>query len=104
MQKIAVIALVLIFIFPGCLDSDEIQESDELITEEVIEEIDEIIGNNGNETEEIIFEPELVEVHHEEGCDNINPLHCMFPFPSSASASAVVFSSGISLGLLLASS
>ena len=84
MRKIAVIAVVLLFFSPGCFDSDEIDESNEQIMEEVIEENKEIIDNKGNETEEIVFEPEFVEVPHEEGCDNINPLHCMFPFPSSA--------------------
>jgi pimeloyl-ACP methyl ester carboxylesterase len=32
------------------------------------------------------FEPEeqLVMIPHSEGCDNINPIHCMLPFPSDA--------------------
>ena len=84
MKKFTVFALILMFISPGCIDSDEIDKSDESITEEVIEENKEIVDDKGNETEEMIFEPVLVEVPYEEGCDNINPLHCMFPFPSSA--------------------
>ena len=32
------------------------------------------------------FEPEeqLVMIPHSDGCDNINPIHCMLPFPSDA--------------------
>ena len=32
------------------------------------------------------FEPEeqLVMIPHSDGCDNINPIHCMLPFPSNA--------------------
>ena len=84
MQKITVITVVLLFLSPGCLDTDESEKSDVVINDEVIEEIDEIVEDSSNQTEEIVLEPEMIKVPQEEGCDNINPLHCMFPFPSSA--------------------
>ena len=84
MQKITVITVVLLFLSPGCLETDESEKSDVVINDEVIEEIDEIVEDSSNQTEEIVLEPEMIQVPQEEGCDNINPLHCMFPFPSSA--------------------
>ena len=84
MQKITVITVVLLFLSPGCLETDESEKSDIVINDEVINEIDEIVEDSSNQTEEAVFEPEMIKVPQEEGCDNINPLHCMFPFPSSA--------------------
>ena len=83
MRKSITILLALMFVFPGCLNEEtdnlpDIDDSglqnDDLGTGSLNETV--------NQTEE--REPELVEVAYEEGCDNINPLHCMLPFPSNA--------------------
>ena len=76
------VALVLILLFSGCLD----EGTDNLdIIEDDFETSDDIIDDSKtlNQDEEV-KKLELIEVPYEEGCDNINPLHCMLPFPSSA--------------------
>ena len=82
MRKNLVIFVVLLFVFPGCLD-EETDKLDNLDDSEIDESGNESLNETVNQTEEV-REPELIEVPYEEGCDNINPLHCMFPFPSSA--------------------
>ena len=82
-QGISVV-LVLMLLFPGCLD----EETDNLrdIDDSGLQNDDPGTGSLNetvNQTVEV-REPELVEVSYEEGCDNINPLHCMLPFPSNA--------------------
>jgi len=62
-RRLIALILVSILILPGCLESSEL---------EMIE----------NEAEENKIE--LVAVPHTDGCDNLNPLHCMLPFPSDA--------------------
>jgi hypothetical protein len=111
MRKSITILLALMFVFPGCLDDEDIVE--DILEEEGYEgdctinclesECDGpgkgdcsqcvegfmLVDGDGDGHGECIevFEPhipELVEVPQDEGCDNINPLHCMFPFPSNA--------------------
>ena len=82
-QGISVV-LVLMLLFPGCLD----EETDNLrdINDSGLQNDDSGTGSLNetvNQTVEV-RELELVEVTYEEGCDNINPLHCMLPFPSNA--------------------
>jgi len=81
MHKNFVILVALLFVFPGCLD-EEIDKLDNIDDSEINESGNESLNETVNQTEEV-REPELIEVPYEEGCDNINPLHCMFPFPSS---------------------
>lgn len=66
MHKNLVILVALLFVFPGCLD----EKNDNLNI------IDDSELDNSHDSE--------IKVPYEEGCDNINPLHCLFPFPSSA--------------------
>ena len=82
MRKSITILLALMFVFPGCLDeeTDSLDNSDD---SKINESENDPLNETVNQTEEI-REPELIEVPYEEGCDNINPLHCMFPFPSNA--------------------
>ncbi len=88
MRRFTVFALVLMMSLPGCLGfGDEADKNEENI-EEIIEEIEDKTNQEENNTETLLSEPELVSVPYEEGCDNINPLHCMFPFPSNAFLSA----------------
>ena len=82
-QGISVV-LVLMLLFPGCLD----EETDNLrdIDDSGLQNEDPGTGSLNetvNQTVEV-REPELDEVIYEEGCDNINQLHCMLPFPSNA--------------------
>ena len=79
------VALVLMLFFSGCLSNDDtgIDKEEEIL----IEDTETSETENSNETVNqtvIVKEPELIEVPYEEGCDNINPLHCMLPFPSNA--------------------
>ncbi len=41
-----------------------------------------------DETEPDLIDISPVEVENKDGCDNLNPLHCMLPFPSNAFLSA----------------
>ena len=84
MRKIFAVTIVLMFFSPGCIESDDDTTIEEPISEDIIEEFDELVDNSTAVVEQILHEPELISVPQEEGCDNINPLHCMFPFPSSA--------------------
>ena len=68
MHKNLAILVALMFVFPGCLD----------------EETDNLDVADDSEALEQAEELESIEIPYEEGCDNINPLHCMLPFPSSA--------------------
>jgi len=81
MRKSLTILLALMFVFPGCLD-EEIEDLDNSDDSKNNESGNEPLNETVNQTEEV-REPELIEVPYEEGCDNINPLHCMFPFPSN---------------------
>ena len=60
------------------------------ITENQVEEnIDDNISDNmplsDCELNDSCFETEeIIKIPHTEGCDNINPIHCMLPFPSNA--------------------
>ena len=79
------VALVIMLLFSGCLSNDDtgIDKEEEIL----IEDTETSETENSNETVNqtvIVKEPELIEVPYEEGCDNINPLHCMLPFPSNA--------------------
>ena len=82
MQKCFTILLALMFVFPGCLD-EEPDNLDDNEDSKINESGNEPLNETANQTEET-REPELVEVAYEEGCDNINSLHCMLPFPSNA--------------------
>ena len=78
MQRITVITVVLLFLSPGCLDTDESEKSDVVINDEVIEEIDEIVEDSSNQTEEIVLEPEMIQVPQEEECFVVVLLmHCL---------------------------
>ena len=84
MQKMLAIALVLMFFSPGCLQSNDETTIEVPSIEETVDELDDIVENSTTVVEQVVPEPELIAVPQEQGCDNINPLHCMFPFPSSA--------------------
>ena len=84
MRRFTVFALVLMMSLPGCLGFDDGADKNDENIEEIIEELEDKTNQEGINTETSLSEPELVSVPYEEGCDNINPLHCMFPFPSNA--------------------
>ena len=68
-RRLIAILLIAMLLLPGCLSSSDLD------TTEGGEIFDEI-------AEEIIDTP--VSVPNTDGCDNLNPLHCMLPFPSDA--------------------
>ena len=84
MRRFAVLALVLMLSSSGCLGFGDGADKNEENIEDIIEEIEDKTNQEKNNTEILVSEPELVQVPYEEGCDNINPLHCMLPFPSTA--------------------
>jgi len=79
-KTILAILTVSSIILSGCTG-----ESDETIQETDIDDA-EIVPDFDCELDNSCLEPEeqVVMIPHEEGCDNINPLHCMLPFPSDA--------------------
>ena len=54
-------------LLPGCLQSADVEPDDD-VEEEIVEEV----------------LPTIVALEQTDGCDNLNPLHCMLPFPSDA--------------------
>ncbi|MAD56848.1 MAG: hypothetical protein CL974_04805, partial [Euryarchaeota archaeon] len=78
-KTILVILTVFSMMLSGCIEtaSDSIEDND------MGDEIDDTPLPNC-ELNNSCFEPEqqLVVVPHSDGCDNINPIHCMLPFPS----------------------
>ena len=94
------VALVLMLFFSGCLSNDDtsIDKKEEILIEDT--ESSETVNSNETVNQTVIVkEPELIEVPYEEGCDNINPLHCMLPFPSNAFLPATNAPGHPSLGL-----
>ena len=63
-RRITALFLILMMLVPGCLESSEIESPD--VEDEIIEPP----------------LPTVIAVEHTNGCDNLNPLHCMLPFPS----------------------
>ena len=63
-RRFVALTLVFMLMLPGCIGTDDV---------EVIEE----------ETEATPL-PSIVSVPQTNGCDNLNPIHCMLPFPSDA--------------------
>ena len=66
-RRFVALTLVLMLLLPGCLGTEEVDDT------EVIEE----------ETDPTPL-PSIVAVPQTGGCDNLNPIHCMLPFPSDA--------------------
>jgi len=63
-RRLTALFLILMMLVPGCLESSEIEPTD---------------------VEDEIFEtplPTVIAVEQTDGCDNLNHLHCMLPFPS----------------------
>ena len=54
-------------LLPGCLQSADVEPNDD-VEEEIVEDV----------------LPTIVALEQTDGCDNLNPLHCMLPFPSDA--------------------
>ena len=79
-KTILAILTVSSIILSGCTG-----ESDETIQETDVDDA-EIVPDFDCELDNSCLEPEeqVVMIPHEDGCDNINPLHCMLPFPSDA--------------------
>ena len=68
--RLIALLLASMLILPGCLDSSEIET-----TRDVTDDAD---GDNWTDV------PSIVSVPNTDGCDNLNPIHCMLPFPSDA--------------------
>ncbi len=66
-RRFVALTLVLMLLLPGCLGTEENDD-----TEVIVEETD---------TTPL---PTIVSVPQTDGCDNLNPIHCMLPFPSDA--------------------
>ncbi len=60
----------------GCTAENEIENTEE--------DIEENIPLPDCELNNSCFESNIISIPHSDGCDNINPIHCMLPFPSSA--------------------
>ena len=63
-RQLTALLLISMLLLPGCLQSAE--------TEPIVEE------------EIQVTLPTIVAVEQTTGCDNLNPIHCMLPFPSDA--------------------
>ena len=80
-KTILVILTVFSMVLSGCteasIDSAENDENNDGINDMPLPDC---------ELNDSCFEPEeqLVMISHSDGCDNINPIHCMLPFPSDA--------------------
>ena len=72
-RRLIALLLVSMLLLPGCLDASETE------TTEPIVDTPEIDPSN-----DVVDPPETVSVAHADGCDNLNPIHCMLPFPSDA--------------------
>jgi len=66
-RQLTAFILILMLLLPGCLQSADIEPSDD-VEEEIVEDV----------------LPTIVALEQTDGCDNLNPLHCMLPFPSDA--------------------
>ena len=64
-RSVSVFAVVLALLLAGCLFEEEYEG----MTDEIFPEIP---------------EQPPVDVRHDAGCDDLNPIHCMLPFPSDA--------------------
>ena len=62
------IGVVLALLMSGCLTV--VREGDDVI----------VLDN----PEQLPESPPPVEVRHDAGCDDLNPIHCLLPFPSDA--------------------
>jgi len=66
-RQLTAFILILMLLLPGCLQSADVEPSDD-VKEEIVGEV----------------LPTIVALEQTDGCDNLNPLHCMLPFPSDA--------------------
>ena len=66
-RQLTALMLILMLLLPGCLQSADVEPDDD-VEEEIVEEV----------------LPTIVALEQTDGCDNLNPLHCMLPFPSDA--------------------
>jgi len=57
-------------LLPGCLNSTDLEKKENINLDDVVDIVDDI--------------DLTVSVPNTDGCDNLNPLHCMLPFPSDA--------------------
>ena len=64
-RRLIALLLVSMLLLPGCLGSEDAEPSDD-------------------ETIIVDDSPTIVSVPNTAGCDNLNPIHCMLPFPSDA--------------------
>ena len=81
-KTIFTVLIVISMLLSGCTEAsneatDEIDDNMPLPDCELDNScIDDTVGNDGGN--------EILEIPHSDGCDNINPIHCMLPFPSNA--------------------
>ena len=75
-RKTAILMIALMF-FSGCTGGESGDESDG--------QPDDPLNPNGGENETDLGDsgPIVVSIPHSEGCDSLDPGHCMMPFPSS---------------------
>ena len=77
-RTLMALLIVISMLLSGCTAENEEEESEE--------NIDDNMPLENCELNNSCFEPneEIITIPHSDGCDNINPIHCMLPFPSSA--------------------
>jgi hypothetical protein len=68
-RRLIALFLVSMLILPGCLDSSDLETTEDI-------DLDADLDLDKPDVEKSI--------PHTDGCDNLNPLHCMLPFPSDA--------------------
>ena len=69
-QRLIALLLVSMLLLPGCLSSSDREQKSGVDLDDIVDVIDDL--------------DITVSVPHTDGCDNLNPLHCMLPFPSDA--------------------
>ena len=72
-RRLIALLLVSMLLFPGCLDSSETDTTGDAADSPETDPDDDVVDT-----------PAIVSVPHTDGCDNLNPIHCMLPFPSDA--------------------
>lgn len=77
-RTLMALLIVISMLLSGCTAENEEEESEE--------NIDDNMPLENCELNNSCFEPNegIITIPHSDGCDNINPIHCMLPFPSSA--------------------
>ena len=72
-RRLIALLLTSMLLLPGCLDSSETDTTGDVVD-----------SSETNPDDDVVDTSAIISVPHTDGCDNLNPLHCMLPFPSDA--------------------